>query len=98
MLAVVPGNFLDDHGFATEAIDAPHRIHQEDQESPEGDEFVTPFRELIVTGRGLVAARANRGRTFARPHRDLDTLVVLTESGVLIDKSPEVVAAVQNCD
>ncbi|MEI9977149.1 MAG: hypothetical protein WDO73_36905 [Ignavibacteriota bacterium] len=60
MLAVAPGYFLDDHGFATVAIDAPHRIQQEYQKPPEWDEFVTPFRELIVTRRRLMATGTNR--------------------------------------
>jgi hypothetical protein len=43
-----------------------------------------------------MAAGTNRRRTFARPHGDLDTLFVWTEPGVLVDKSGEAVAAVQN--
>jgi hypothetical protein len=63
MLAVAPGNFLDDHGLAAAAIDVPHRVQQEDQKPPERDEVVTPFRELIVTGRRLMATGTNRRRT-----------------------------------
>src|SRR5258706_13616267 len=45
-----------------------------------------------------MAARADRGRTLSRPHRHLDTLLVRTEPGVLVDKSLEAVAAVENRD
>jgi hypothetical protein len=54
MLAVAPRNCLDHHGLAPAAIGAPHRVQQKDQKAPERDEFVTPFRELIVTGRWLM--------------------------------------------
>ena len=94
MLAVAPGNFLDDDGVAAAAIDAPHGVQQEDQKSPERDELEAPLGELIVAGRRLMAARTDRRRTLARPHGDLDALVVGTEAGVLINESPETMAAV----
>jgi hypothetical protein len=31
MLAVAPGNFLDEHGLAAAAVDAPHGVQQKDQ-------------------------------------------------------------------
>ena len=92
--AVAPGNFFDDHGAAAAAIDAPHGVQQEDEESPQGNELEAPLGELVVAGRRLMAARADRGRTLARPHGDFDALVVGTETGVLVDKSPEAMAAV----
>ena len=94
MLAVAPGNFLHDHSLAAAAIDAPHGVQQEDQKSPERNAVVTPFRELIITGRRLVAAGTNRRRTFARSHRDFDAFVIGTEAGVLINETPEMMAAV----
>ena len=94
MLAVAPGNFLDDHRFATAAIDAPHGVQQEDQKPPERDEVVTPLGELIITGRWLVAAGTNRRRTLARTHRDFDALVIGTEVSMLVNETPEMMAAV----
>jgi hypothetical protein len=41
-----------------------------------------------------MAARANRDRTFARTHGDFDALLVGTEVGMLVDKTPEMMAAV----
>lgn len=96
MLAVTPGNLLDDHGFAATAIDASHRVEQKDQKSPEGDEFVAPFRELIITWRRFLATRTNGHGTLTRTHADLDALVIGTEAGVLVDEAAEVMAAVQN--
>jgi hypothetical protein len=94
MLAVAPGNFLDHHGFAAAAIDAPHGVPQEDQEPPKRDEVVTPFRELIVTGCWLMATGTNRRRTFARSHGDFDAFVIGTEAGMLVNEPPEMMTAV----
>jgi hypothetical protein len=41
-----------------------------------------------------MAARADCGRTPARSHGPFDTLVVGTETDVLVDKTPETMAAV----
>jgi hypothetical protein len=43
-----------------------------------------------------MTARADCGRTFARSQDHLDALLVGTETGVLIDKTSEMVAAVQD--
>ena len=94
MLAVAPGNFLDNHRFAAAAIDTPHGVQQEDQKPPEGDEVVTPFRELIITRRRLMAAGTNRRRTLARTHGDFDAFVIGTEAGMLVNETPEMMAAV----
>jgi hypothetical protein len=51
---------------------------------------------LIVAGSPLVAARADGGRTLARSYDHFDALLIGTESGVLVDKTPEAVAAVQD--
>ena len=93
-LAIGPGDFFDDDGAAAAAIDAPHGVQQENEKSPERDELEAAFGELIVAGRRLMAARADGGRTLARPHGHFDALVVRTECGAMIDKSPEAVAAV----
>src|SRR3954454_24279560 len=49
-------NFFNDDSPAAAAIDAAHGVQQEDQESPQGNELKTPFAQLIITGRGLMAA------------------------------------------
>jgi hypothetical protein len=92
--AIAPGDFFDDDGAAAAAIDTSHGVQQEDEESPKGDELEAPLGELIVAGRGLMAARALGGGTLARPHGDLNALVVGSESSVVVDESPEAVAAV----
>src|SRR5262249_11306785 len=93
MLAVAPGNFLDHHAAAT-AVHAAHAVEEEDQESPEGNEFEAPLREMIVTGRRLVAARADGRRTLAWPNFDFDAFLVLTPARVLINESPVAIAVV----
>src|SRR6516164_5680284 len=66
------------------------------RESPERNEFKPPFRELVVAGCRQMAARADCGRTFARSQDHFDALLVGTETGVLIDKTSEMMAAVQD--
>jgi hypothetical protein len=56
MFAVVPRNLLDYYYAAVAAVGAPHGVQEEDEESSERDEFKTPFGELAVTGRRLMAA------------------------------------------
>jgi hypothetical protein len=53
MLAIAPRELPRRLWLAAAAIDAPHGVPQEDQKTPERDEFVTSFGELIVTGNGL---------------------------------------------
>src|SRR5689334_1141991 len=84
--AIAPGHLFDYDSFAASAVHAPHAIEEEDEKSPERNELKAPLRELVVTGRRLMAARTDRGRTLARSHGDLDTLLVWTEPGVLVDK------------
>lgn len=93
-LAIGPGNFFDDDGAAAAAIDPPHGVQQEDEKSPERDELEAALGKLIIAGRRLVAARADRSRTLARPDGDFDAFVVRTECGAVIEKSPEPVAGV----
>ena len=52
---------------------------------------------LQVYSKG-VAARTDCSRTLARSHGHFDTLLVGTEVGVLVDKTSETMAAVQNRD
>ena len=58
--AVTPRNFFDDDGGAAATIDAPHGVQQEDEKSPEGNKLKPPFGELVIAGRRLMAARADR--------------------------------------
>jgi len=55
------------------------------------------YRPQKYRGPGAVAqmaARTDCGRTLARSHGDFDALLVGTEVGVLVDKTPETMAAV----
>jgi hypothetical protein len=92
--AVAPGNFLDHDRLTAAAIDPPHRIKQKNQKSPERNKFETALRQLIVSGGGLMAARANCRRTLARTNVDLNTLVIGTEAGLLVNESRKTVTSV----
>jgi len=94
VFAVTLGNFLDHHSVAAAAVDAAHGVEEKDKESPQGDELETPLPELIVTGRRQMAARADCDGTLARSYGHLDALLVGTEVGLLVDKTPETMAAV----
>ena len=94
VFAMAPGNFLDDHGLAAGASDAPHRVEEEDQEAPERDEFEPPLGELIVPGGRLVATGADRRGTFTRADRDLNASVIGTEAGLLINEAWEMMAVI----
>jgi hypothetical protein len=91
-----PRELLDSYNAAAAIVDAPHRVQKEDEESPQGNELEAPLAELIVSGRRQMAARAHCCRTFARSHDYFNTLLVGTETGVLIDKTSETMAAVQD--
>src|SRR6266700_2214571 len=86
-LSLAPRNLLHDDGITTAAIDTAHGIEQKNQKSPERDELESALGELIVSGCGLVTTRTNRLRALPGTHRDLDTLVIGTETGLLINES-----------
>ena len=94
---VLGGEFirdLNDDGLAAGAIDAAHGVEQENQKSPERDELEMALGKLIVAGGGLVTAGADGGRTPPWTHRNLNTLVVGGETGLVVDESPKSVATV----
>src|SRR5438067_13023092 len=93
-LAIAPGHFLNDDCLTMAAIDATHGIKQKNQKAPKGNELETALGELIVSRGRLVAARTDRRRTFARTHRDLNTLMIGAETGLLVNKPRKAVAAV----
>jgi hypothetical protein len=79
-------------------VDAPHGVQKEDEKPPKGNELKAPFGELVVTGRRQMATRADCSRSLAGSHGHFDTLLVDTEVSVLVDKTSETMAAVQNRD
>ena len=87
MLTIAPRNLLDHHA-AIAALDAPHAVQKKNQKAPERNELEAPLGQMIVTRRRLVATRADRRRALARPHVDLDALLVGAEAGVLVNESP----------
>jgi hypothetical protein len=70
--------------------------YSKNTKSPQGNELEAPFGELIVAGCPLLAARADCGRTLARSYDHFDALLIGTEAGLLVDETPEAVAAVQD--
>jgi hypothetical protein len=93
VLAIAPGNLLD-HDATISAVDTSHTVEQENQKTPQGDELEAPLGEMIVTGRGLVAPRANRRRALPRPNVHFDAFLVRTEASLMIDKSSMMMAVV----
>src|SRR5262249_6248105 len=93
-LSVGPANLFHDDRGAAATIYAPHGVQEEDEKSPQRYELKAPLWKLVIAGRRPMAPRTDRGRAFARPYRYFDTLLVRGESGVMIDKSTEVMAAV----
>ena len=89
-----PQSFFDSHNAAAATVDAPHGVQKEDEKPPQGNELKAPFDEVVVTGRGQMAARADSGGTLPRSHGHFDALLVGTEVGVLVDKTSETMAAV----
>ena len=53
VLAIAPRNLLD-HYATSPALDTPHAVQKENQNSPERNELKTPLRQMIVAGCGLV--------------------------------------------
>src|ERR1035438_5413789 len=93
-LSVAPRNFLDDDRLTAAAIHAPHGIKQKNQKAPKRDELESPFGKVVITGGRLMAARTDRSRTFARTHGNLNTLMIGTEAGLLVNESRKAVTAV----
>jgi hypothetical protein len=93
MLAIAPADLFDHHA-AGRAIDAPHPVQEENQDSPDRNELEAPLRKVIVTRRRLVASRADRRRTSPRPEVHFDGLLAGTEAGVMVNESPMAVAVV----
>src|SRR5450432_2471744 len=80
--------------LTTAAIDATHGIKQKNQKAPKRNELETSLGELIVSRGRLMAARTDRRRTFARTHRDFNTLVIGAETGLPVNESRKAVTAV----
>src|SRR5271169_899895 len=93
VLAIAPRHLLDHHATIP-ALDAPHAVQKENQDSPERNELKTPLRKTIVTGRGLVAPRADRRRARARPDVHFDAFLIRGPAGESVDKSRMTIAVV----
>jgi hypothetical protein len=75
-------------------MDAPHPLEKVNQNSPARNELKTPLGKMIVTGRGLVASRADCGRTLSRPDVYFDAFLAGAEPGMLVDESPMTMAVI----
>jgi len=94
VLAVAPGDLLDDDSMATGTIDAPHGVQQEDEKAPEGNELEAAFGELVVSrGRSLAAGTDCPG-SFAWTDGNFDALVIGAEARPLVNKSLEAVTPI----
>src|SRR6266567_4240798 len=59
-LTVAPGNFFNDDGAPAAAIDTAHGVQQEDEESPERNEFIAVRR--VDRSRAPADGSASRSR------------------------------------
>jgi hypothetical protein len=94
MLSVAPRNLLDEDRLTAAALNMPHRIQQENEESPERNELEPTLGELIVPARGPMAARADRRGALTWTHGDLDALVIGPEAGLVVDETGKTVATI----
>ena len=97
VLADRPWQFFNPYP-AGSAIDPPHAVKQQHHETPERDEFEAAQAEVIVTGGGLMAARAYRLRATARSHVNLDGAFVRAKPRLLVDEAWKVMAVVEEGD
>jgi hypothetical protein len=75
-------------------MDAAHPVEEENQKSPEGNEFEATLGKMIIARRWLMASGANRRGALSRPHGHLDSLWVRSKAGVLVNESSMAMAAV----
>src|SRR6266436_9156944 len=83
VLAITPGNLLDHHATIP-AVDASHAVQQENQKAPQRNELEASLGKMIVTGRRLVAPRADRRRALPRSYVHFDAILVGAKAGVLV--------------
>jgi hypothetical protein len=86
VFAIAPRNLLD-HYATIAALDAPHAVQKENQDSPERDKLKTSLGNVIVTRCGLVAPGADRRRARPRPNVHFDALLIRTPAGQSVDES-----------
>jgi hypothetical protein len=93
VLPIAPGNLLDQYATIA-AVDAPHTIQQENQKAPQRNELEATLGKMIVTGRRLVAPRADRRRALPRSDVYFDAFLVGSEAGVLVNEPAMAMAVV----
>ena len=97
VLAVGPGHPLDGDPTAR-AIDAPHRVEEEDAQAPQRDELEAAQRQPVVHRARLAAARAPR--PIAAMRRDLDrqreARDLFLKLHCAIDKAPMLLKPIQD--
>ena len=74
-LAAGPGNPLDDHGFARRAGDPPHRVQEEDHDTPQGDELKLALVQRVVRRPRQQADRAHAFAALYWPDLDVELLL-----------------------
>ena len=93
VFAIAPRNLFHHHATVA-AMDAPHAVQEENQKAPKGDELKTPLGKMFIPGRRLLATGADGSRALPWTDGHLDGLLLRTEAGMLVDKSPKMVAVV----
>src|SRR5579871_717265 len=76
MFAIAPGNLFDDDP-AISALNSAHGVQEENEQTPEGNEFEPSLGKVIVTRRRSMAARAGGGGPAPGADYDFQALAVL---------------------
>src|SRR5574340_1240287 len=93
VFAVAPGKFLGHHAAPT-TVHSPATVQEENQKPPERDELKAPLGKVIVSWRRLLTPRADGRGSLSRPRGHFDGLLVGTEAGVQVNKSPMMMTVV----
>ena len=98
VLALGPRDFLNSDSTCV-TVHSPHHVEEKYGKAPKRDELKSA-RLLcsVVTWRGIVAARTDRCRSFARIHGHLNTFSVaaLSKPSFFIHKALELLASIQD--
>src|SRR5882757_5502404 len=98
VLAIAPGHVLD-LDAACSAMHTSHHVKEEHRKAPERNKLeAAGFRGVVISGCGLMAPRADRRRTFARLHLDLNACDAVTfgKSHCAVNKTLEFLATIQD--
>ena len=87
-----------DHHTALAAANPAHLVGEDDKEPSEGNKLKASFWQLVVTRCWPATNGAQPRRSCAWPQGHLDAPVARAKVGMMVDKTPGMVAAFQEGD